>query len=97
MDDNGIPAINDRKFSSTLRLRQGEWAVVAGLAGRTDTKSYGGFPGLGSLRALGNNQRGTDRSNTLVVIKPRLTCRPPTDLPTPALAAGTETKPLSLL
>ncbi|MGA3026016.1 MAG: type II and III secretion system protein [Bryobacteraceae bacterium] len=98
---SGIPAINNRKFQSTVRLHEGEWAVLTGLISRTDAASFSGIAGLANVpvlgRLLGNNTRNTDRAGALLVIKPRLLNLPPTDLPTPALLTGTETKPISLL
>ncbi|MGA2184513.1 MAG: type II and III secretion system protein [Bryobacteraceae bacterium] len=98
---NGIPIINDRKFESTVRLREGEWAVLTGLMTRTEAASLTGVVGLAEVpvvgRLLSNNTRDTARTNTLLVIKPRLLNLPPTEFPTPALVTGTETKPVSLL
>ncbi len=101
VDANGIPAINNRKFQSTVRVRQGEWAVLTGLMSTTDAASLSNLAGLGNIpfvgRLLGNSTRNTDHGATLLVIKPRLLNLPPTDLPTPTLLTGTETKPISLL
>jgi general secretion pathway protein D len=98
---NGIPTINDRKFASTVRLREGEWAVLTGLMSRSEAASLGGIagvagiPGLGAL--LSNHTRDTDRTDTVLVIKPRLLNLPPAEYPTPTLLTGTETRPISLL
>jgi hypothetical protein len=101
VQSSGIPAINDRKFESTVRLREGEWAVVTGLMSSTEAASLGGIAGLANVpllgRLLSTNTRDTDLTNTLLVIKPRLLNVPPTEFPTPALVTGTETKPISLL
>ena len=98
---NGMPTINDRKFESTVRIREGEWAVLTGLMSRTEAASLSGIAGLANVpvlgRLLGDNTRDTDRTNTLLVIKPRLLNLPPTEFPTPTLVTGTETRPISLL
>jgi general secretion pathway protein D len=96
-----MPTINDRKFESTVRIREGEWAVLTGLMSRTEAASLSGIAGLANVpvlgRLLGDNTRDTDRTNTLLVIKPRLLNLPPTEFPTPTLVTGTETRPISLL
>jgi general secretion pathway protein D len=101
VNSNGVPAINNRKFESTVRLREGEWAVVTGLMSRTDAASLGGIAGLAGIPGLGrllsNNTHDTDRTETMLVIKPRLLNLPPSEFHTPAVLTGTETKPISLL
>ncbi len=98
---DGIPAINERKFTSTVRLREGEWAILTGLMSKSDALSFSGIAGLGGVplvgKLLGSNSRDTEYTNTLLVIKPRLLNLPPTESPVPPLLTGTETKPLSLL
>lgn len=98
---NGIPTLNDRKFQSTVRLREGEWAVVTGLMSGTDARTLGGVAGLAAVpflgKALADRARSTDRTETMLVIKPRLLNLPPTEFPAPVLMTGTETRPLSML
>ncbi len=98
---NGIPAINNRKFESTVRLHEGEWAVLTGLMSRTDTATLGGIAGLAGVplagRLLSTNTHNKDRTNTLLVIKPRIVNTPPSEFSNPTLLTGTETRPLSML
>jgi hypothetical protein len=98
----GVPAINESKFQSTVRVRNGEWAVLTGLMSKSDEASFDGIAGLGNIpilgRMLGSNSHDIDRTSTLLVIKPRLLNLPPTETaPLPTLVTGTETKPISLL
>jgi len=98
---NGIPAINNRKVESTVRLRDGEWAVLTGLMSKSDAATLGGIAGVSAVPGLGpllsTNTHNVDRTSTLLVIKPRLLNLPPGDFHTPLMLTGTETKPLSLL
>jgi len=101
VDANGIPTINDRKFQSTVRLHEGEWAVVTGLVNRMDVSTLGGIYALGSVPGLGpllsTNTHNRSLTDTLLVIKPRLINLPPTERPGVTLPTGTETRPISLL
>jgi general secretion pathway protein D len=101
VDYNGIPEIDNRKFKSSVRLRDGEWAVVTGLLSRTDATTLAGIAGLSNIpilgRLLSTNTKSDDRTTTLLVIKPRLMNMPPSESTSPTLLTGTETKPISLL
>ena len=100
-DYNGIPEIDNRKFKSTVRLRDGEWAVVTGLLSRTDATTLAAIAGVAGIpilgRLLSTNTKSDDRTSTLLVIKPRLMYMPPSESTSPTLLTGTETKPISLL
>jgi len=101
VDANGIPTINDRKFQSTVRLHEGEWAVVTGLVNRMNASTLGGIYALGKVPGLGpllsTNTRDNSATDALVVIKPRLINLPPSERPGLTLPTGTETRPISLL
>lgn len=94
---NGIPVIASRKMTSTVRVRQGEAAVVAGLLRVNEARTLTGIAGLASLPALGalfrQELRSEDRSEALLVIRPRLLDLPPHEFATRDLYTGTETKP----
>jgi general secretion pathway protein D len=97
---NGIPAIAQRKFQGKVRLGQGEWAVLAGLAQTTDSTSTTGIAGLARLPLLGHLFRTDtvehDSDQTLIVLKPHIVSLPPWDFPTTEMEFGSETKPISL-
>jgi len=80
---NGIPVISSRKFESACRLRDGEWAVIAGLARSTETRIVTGPAGLSTIPFLGWLFRRTDtikdKGEILLVLRPRLAHRAPSD------------------
>jgi general secretion pathway protein D len=91
--------IDSRQYQGEVRLKDGEWAVVAGMLSTTDSETLTGFPGLSDLPWIGNlfshhvNTRA--RSDTLVVLKPHLVSLPPWEYVTPTLWTGSETRPAS--
>ncbi len=97
---NGVPTLDNRKYQSSVRLLTGQEAVITGLLTKTEARSLSGIAGLASVPIIGKmlsqNTNSTDRSDTLIVITPRLVSLPP-DNNSPALLTGTETRPLSLL
>ncbi|MBL8294964.1 MAG: type II and III secretion system protein [Bryobacterales bacterium] len=94
---NGIPVIANRKFNSTVRLKQGEAAIVAGLMRVNEARTLTGIAGLANIPALGalfrQQQTSTDTNEALLVIRPRLLDLPPHEFATGQLYTGTETKP----
>ncbi len=93
---NGIPVINDRKLESKVRLRNGEWAVLAGLASKSELETVTGLPGLTMIPFLRKKTKEEDRSDTLIVLKPHLLNLPPTEALTRLDWIGTETRPREL-
>jgi general secretion pathway protein D len=97
---NGIPAISSRKFVGKVRLAEGEWAVVAGLAESDAGTTVSGPPGLINLPVIGRLFRQTtvskDSSEVLVLLKPQLMNLPPWEIPTETLWIGSESTPLAL-
>lgn len=73
---NGIPVISTRKFASTVRVRNGEYAVLAGIVTKNEARSISGTAGLGSLPLLHYLFTSTTKSKSagesLVVIKPHI-------------------------
>jgi len=72
---NGIPVITNRTVSQTVRLKEGEPSVVAGLLDNEETKSLNGIPGLANLPGVGYafGRRSTSLNDTelLIVVTPR--------------------------
>lgn len=72
---NGIPIITNRTISQTVRLKEGEPSVIAGLLDQEETKSLNGIPGFANLPGLGYafGQRNTTSTDTelLIVVTPR--------------------------
>jgi general secretion pathway protein D len=98
---NGIPVIGRRQLNTQVRLRDSEWAVVAGLIGRTDSRAQNGFWGLSQVPLFGDLFRQTtkDKENesVLVAIKPHLLSLPPDQMLTHPVRVGTETRPFTPL
>jgi type II secretory pathway component GspD/PulD (secretin) len=100
-DVNGIPIIADRSLNNQVRLRDGEWAVVAGITTRTDSKTQSGFWGLANLPLIGNlfkqTSKDKERQNLLIAIRPHLLSLPPDQMATPRVRVGSETRPFTPL
>lgn len=94
---NGIPVIANRKFSTRVRASFEETAVIAGLVRETLSQSWSGIPLLVKVPALRSNDRSSDVTEVLLTLKPRLVNLPPGEIPTVAVRAGSETRPLTPL
>lgn len=98
---NGIPVINNRKLQGKIRLRAGEWAIVAGLVDASQASSITGIPGLMHLSGIGpalrDNETSSTESNVLLVIKPRIVSLPASEYPGRTIWLGSETRLLSPL
>lgn len=87
--------IGTRNANTTLRLRDGETQVLAGLISNEDRRSANRVPGLGELPVLGrlfsNQSDNATKTEIVLLITPRLVrtlARP--DARTAEFAAGTE-------
>ncbi len=73
---NGIPIINNREYSGTITLKNGESSVIAGLISLADSRSIGGFPFLSSVPGLtyvtSSHTRNDMEDDLLVVITPHI-------------------------
>jgi len=98
---NGIPIISNRKLTSKIRLREGEWGVVAGLLTSSEARSISGVAGLSSIPVLGrllqHNNKDETTSDVLLIIKPRLLNLPPDQFVTPTIWTGSENRPITPL
>jgi type II secretory pathway component GspD/PulD (secretin) len=72
---NGIPIISNRTVSQTVRLKEGEPSLIAGLLNQNETKSLSGIPGLATLPGVGYTfgLRSNSASETelLIILTPR--------------------------
>ncbi len=97
---NGIPVIAERKLNSIVRLRDGEWAVVAGIMSSSEARGISGLAGLSNLPVLWPlvSTRDRDRSSSVVLItlKPRILATPGQAAPR-AWRTGSESRPLTPL
>ena len=77
---NSVPSVNQRKYTGNVVLRQGEWAVLAGLDQDSNNRNRQGLDGLNSIpglnEILSENTRDHATSRTLILIKPHITRLP---------------------
>ena len=89
---NTVPAINQRAFKGTVRLREGECAIIAGMHEDDQTSSKNGIIGLSQIPWLGqllsDNTRSHATSDTLIVIKPTITRLPISSTISPQFLLG---------
>jgi general secretion pathway protein D len=90
--------IGTRRTSTTLRLRDGETQILAGLMKNEDLNSVSGLPGLATLPVLGRlfgvQDARRDKSEVVLLMTPRILRNLP--LPEPELlqrAGGTQANP----
>ena len=72
---NGIPIITNRTVTQTVRLRENEPSVIAGLLDQEETKSLTGIPGLANLPgvgyAFGQRSKSSTDTQLLIIVTPR--------------------------
>ena len=73
---NGLPILANRKFTSRVRTRNGEWALLSGLTQTSTSYNSTGIPGLMKLPILGpllrTNTLDANEGSLLLLLKPRL-------------------------
>jgi len=96
---NGIPVIASRQYQGKVRMKQGEWAVLAGLVSTTETDTTSGIAGLSNLPGIGGlfsrRTKLTESSDTLLVLKPRIVAMPPWEQTTSTIWTGSQTRPIT--
>ena len=97
---NGIPAIANRAYQGKVRLKDGEWAVLAGLVATADLPTITGVAGLAQIPVLGGlfskKTHEVDSTETLVILKPRLMNLPAWETVAKPIWTGTESRPASI-
>ena len=72
---NGIPVITNRTVSQTVRLKEDETSVIAGLLDKEETNSLSGIPGFAQLPGVGYGFGNKNSSSTdnefLILVTPR--------------------------
>jgi general secretion pathway protein D len=72
---NGIPVLSNRNVTQTVRLKEDETSILAGLLDRQETKSITGIPGLAKLPgvgyAFGVHNNTLQDTELLILITPR--------------------------
>jgi Bacterial type II and III secretion system protein/FG-GAP-like repeat len=71
---NGIPIISNRMVEQSVRLRQDETSVLAGILERDEMRAINGNPGLAQLSGPLLSNRSTETADTelLILVTPRL-------------------------
>ena len=73
---NTVPSINEREFKGDVILREGEFAVLAGLDQQNVTKTRNGLAGINDIpglnQILSSNYRDNATSQTLILIRPHV-------------------------
>jgi type II secretory pathway component GspD/PulD (secretin) len=89
---NGVPVISNRSYKSTITVKNGEAAVVAGYLNRTEQLSLGGIPGLGAIPNLGllvaNQNKTLEDDEFMLVVTPHILQAPGSESQAVWLPAG---------
>lgn len=86
---NDVPVFSERTLQQTLRLKEGETAVLSGILSGRETRQLEGTPGL--YPVLGNRSRQNEETELVLLVTPRLLRPSPLDRPpAPPLYIGTE-------
>ena len=76
---NGVPVLSNQEYKGSIRLRDGEPAVVAGEITTNDQRSMSGIPGIAAIPGLNwaatDNTRMKEDDELLIVITPHVTAR----------------------
>ena len=72
----GLPTIGNRSIDTTIRLRDGETNILAGLIRDEEREVLEGIPGLSDIPLIGrlfaHNQRQTQETDIVVTLTPRI-------------------------
>jgi general secretion pathway protein D len=76
VDANGNPTIENREFSSQMRLREGETVIVSGMRIQSDSLTVSGLPGLTDIPGLGllfgQKAKDLEDDDLLMIITPHV-------------------------
>jgi type II secretory pathway component GspD/PulD (secretin) len=89
---NTVPSVSQRKYTGSVVLHEGEWAVLAGLDQESRSHSKNGLVGLSEIpgldEILSENTRDHSENKTLIVIKPSVTRLPMSENISPQYLLG---------
>jgi general secretion pathway protein D len=98
---NNIPIIDSRKLQSTVRLKSGQWALIAGLTSETSSRTVSGPAFLSHIPLLGHiiSHFTGNKAKTYIIIalRPRVMSLPPDQRVTRAVYLGSETRTVTPL
>jgi type II secretory pathway component GspD/PulD (secretin) len=96
---NDIPVIDNRQYQGKVRLKEGEWAVIAGLVTASDAETPTGIAGLMNIPWIGHlfshQTHVKESTQTLIVLKPHFVALPPWETVQKAIWTGTEGRPIT--
>jgi general secretion pathway protein D len=73
---NGVPVIANQEYNGSIRLRDGEPAVVAGQITTNDVRSMAGIPGIAAIPglnfALADNTKQKEYDELLIMVTPHV-------------------------
>jgi general secretion pathway protein D len=76
---SGLPTFGNRNVETTLRLRNGETSMIAGLIRQEERSSLSGLPGIADIpvigRLFGQNSNNSSESDIILTITPRIARR----------------------
>jgi general secretion pathway protein D len=76
VSSNGVPVIANQEYNGSIRLRDGEPAVVAGEITTNDQRSMSGIPGVNTIplvnQVFTDNTRMKENDELLIVITPHV-------------------------
>jgi len=97
---NGLPVISNRTMKEDLRLKFGEWALMAGLLDNQEGHTIAGLAGLARIPGLGpltsTHEHDSSKDQVLILLRPVLLTIPPGDTPSHVLRTGSDTRPLTV-
>jgi type II secretory pathway component GspD/PulD (secretin) len=87
-----VPEISERQFKGNVTIREGQWAVFAGLDESVRSSNRNGLAGISQIpglnQFLSENTKDLRTSNTLLVIKPTITRLPMSPTVSPQFVLG---------
>ena len=96
---NDLPTFSTRTVTSTLRLRDGETSIIAGLITDREQTSLSGMPGIDNIPIIssifGRTQKEAVETDIIMTLSPRIVFKPEfseTDLK--SFSVGSESSPL---
>ncbi len=96
---NGVPGVNRQSLQTVMRLRNGETAIVGGLAADTVSNATSKVPGIGDVPIIGNlfkrrtNQENRDRLYFAITVEVISQESPLINVPAPSDAMTTPPPP----
>jgi general secretion pathway protein D len=97
---NGVPVISNRSLKSVARLKNGEWAAVAGLLDTNEARNISGLAGLSQIPYLGalvsTHEHDKSRDEVILLMRPRVLSIPPGDHVPSSILLGTDARPATI-